>query len=124
MDFYICNHCKNIITFENASGVPVICCGEPMQKLVPGSVDASAEKHVPVVSVSGTTVTVHVGSAEHPMTEEHHIQWIILETNKGYQRRTLIPGQAPAATFVLAESEAPHAVYAYCNLHGLWQAYI
>lgn len=122
MKFYICQHCGNIIAFVKDKGVPVMCCGQKMTELVPGSVDASNEKHVPVVSVSGNEVTVRVGSVEHPMAEEHFIEWIALETDNGNQRVTLAPGQKPEAKFLLTEGNSVVAAYAYCNLHGLWKA--
>ncbi|MCI2106051.1 MAG: desulfoferrodoxin [Intestinimonas sp.] len=118
--FFICKHCGNLIGMIHASGVPVVCCGEPMTELVPGSVDASAEKHVPVVSVSGNLVTVTVGSTPHPMEEKHFIQWIYLETEQGGQRKCLKPGAEPRAVFAL-DADRPVAAYAYCNLHGLWK---
>ena len=120
MDFYICDHCKNVVTYQTNKGVPIVCCGEKMHKLVPGSVDAAQEKHVPVVEQDGQTVRVQVGSVIHPMTPEHLIEWIILETNLGYHRRTLTAQDDPQAQFQLAEGEVPAAVYEYCNLHGLW----
>ena len=119
--FYVCKHCGNLVGMLHSSGVPMICCGEPMQELVPGSVDASHEKHVPVSSVDGDTVTVLVGSAAHPMAEEHFIQWIYLQTEHGGQRKCLQPGDAPKAAFALSGDKAV-AAYAYCNLHGLWKA--
>ena len=118
--FYICEHCGNLIGMINDAGVPVVCCGQKMTKLEPGTVDASREKHVPVVSVEGNCVTVTVGSVEHPMIAEHSILWVYLETTKGGQRKCLEVGKAPVATFALADEE-PVAVYAYCNLHGLWK---
>ena len=121
--FYLCKHCGNLIGMLHNSGVPIICCGEPMVELVPGSVDASREKHVPVISVNGNTVTVEVGTAPHPMTEEHLIQWVYLQTQHGGQRKCLNPGDAPKATFVL-DGDQPLAAYAYCNLHSLWMAEI
>lgn len=120
--FYICERCGNIIGKIYDSGVPVVCCGQPMKQLVPGTVDASLEKHVPVVTVEGNTVKVAVGAVEHPMLPEHYITWIYLQTNVGGQRKALQPGGAPAAVFALAEGEVPVAVYEYCNLHGLWKA--
>ena len=120
--FYICERCGNIIGKIHDSGVPVVCCGQPMKQLVPGTVDASLEKHVPVVTVDGSTVKVAVGAGEHPMLPEHYITWIYLQTNMGGQRKSLQPGGAPAATFALAEGEVPVAAYEYCNLHGLWKA--
>ncbi len=119
---YRCAHCGNIITMLHDSNVPVFCCGQKMDLLVPGSVDAAQEKHVPVATVNGSTVDVKVGSVAHPMIAEHYIEWILLETDKGFAVKNLAPDAAPAASFQLAEGETPKAVYAYCNLHGLWKA--
>lgn len=117
--FYICRHCGNIIGMIKSSGVPVFCCGEKMQQLTPNSVEASGEKHIPVVTVEGDKIKVSVGSAEHPMLTEHFIEWIYVQTEKGGQRKSLNAGDAPTAEFALAGDKAV-AVYAYCNLHGLW----
>ena len=89
--FYICNHCKNIITKMNDSGVPVVCCGEKMTELIPGTSDGAHEKHVPAFEVNGNKVSVKVGSVEHPMMEKHYIQWILIETNFGTHCRSLTP---------------------------------
>ena len=117
--FYICKHCGNIIGMVNNAGVPIICCGEPMEELIPNSVDASQEKHVPVVTVDGDVITVDIGSAAHPMLPEHYIEWVYVLTENGGQRKALKPGQEPKAVFALKDDKAL-AVYAYCNLHGLW----
>ena len=122
MKFYICETCGNIITHVNASGVPVFCCGKPMKELVPGTTDAAVEKHVPVYTVEGNTVTVQVGSVEHPMLDVHFIQWVAVESKEGVQIKYLQPGQAPKAVFALSEGDELVAVYEYCNLHGLWKA--
>lgn len=122
MKFYRCEHCGNIVTFLNNVGVPVMCCGQKMTELVPGTVDASVEKHVPVVSRENGAVKVNVGAAEHPMLAEHYIQWIALETKQGCQVKYLSAGQKPEAAFALAQGDEVVAVYAYCNLHGLWKA--
>ena len=122
LKYFICEHCGNIITFLHATGVPVMCCGQKMTELVPGTVDAAQEKHVPVVEQNGSSVLVKVGAVAHPMLPEHFIQWIILETNQGCQVKYLQPGQAPEAVFALAEGEKVVAAYEYCNLHGLWKA--
>jgi superoxide reductase len=119
--FYICEHCGNLIGMVHDAGVPMMCCGQRMKKLEAGVVEASHEKHIPVVSVNGKTVTVTVGAVEHPMTAEHSILWVYLQTDKGGQRKRLEVGAAPTVTFALAD-EKPIAVYAYCNLHGLWMA--
>ena len=118
--FYVCEHCGNLIGMINDSGVNVVCCGQKMTKLIPGTVEASAEKHIPVAEIDGNSVKVTVGSVEHPMVEEHSILWVYLQTDKGGQRKALEVGKAPVVTFALAD-EKPIAVYAYCNLHGLWK---
>lgn len=121
--FYICEKCKNTVGMIHASGVPMVCCGQKMTALEPGTVEASREKHIPVVEVSGNTVKAVVGSVLHPMSEEHNISWVYLETDKGGQRKNLSPTDSPEVVFALAD-EKPIAVYAYCNLHGLWKAEI
>ncbi|MBR2650516.1 MAG: desulfoferrodoxin [Clostridia bacterium] len=120
--FYICETCGNLIEVVHASGVPMVCCGKKMTEIVPGTVEASREKHIPEVKVEGNTVTVTVGSVAHPMAEEHSILWVYLETSHGGQRKSLEVGAAPVARFSLAEGETPISAYAYCNLHGLWKA--
>ena len=119
--FYICEKCGNIVGMIHNGGVPMMCCGQKMTKLEAGVVEASHEKHIPVVTVEGNTVRVNVGSVTHPMSEEHHIAWIYLQTNRGGQRKCLDVTGAPEVVFALAD-ETPVAVYAYCNLHGLWKA--
>lgn len=120
--FFICNRCKNVVTFMNFSGMIPVCCGEQMSELLPGAIDAAKEKHVPVIKAEGNKVTVTVGSAAHPMIAEHFIQWLVLQTENGAQRKELNPGEAPAATFSLADGDKAARAYAYCNLHGLWVA--
>ncbi len=119
--FYICEHCGNIIGLIRDAGVPMMCCGQKMTKLVPGTVEASKEKHIPVISVEEGCVKVSVGSVEHPMTGEHYIQWIYLQTDRGGQRKCLALEDKPEVTFAIKD-ETPVAVYAYCNQHGLWMA--
>ena len=122
LKFFLCTHCGNLAGMVYSSGVPMICCGEPMKELVPNTVDDAGEKHKPVVSVAGNTVTVTVGSVAHPMTEAHLIQWVALQTEQGVQRKVLAADSAPTVTFALTEGDKPVAAYAYCNLHGLWRA--
>ena len=119
--FFICEHCGNIVGMIHDAGVPLKCCGQNMTKLEPGTVEASREKHIPVVSVNGNEVKVDVGSVKHPMSEEHSILWVYLQTDRGGQRKCLAVGSEPVVTFALSD-EKPVAVYAYCNLHGLWKA--
>ena len=123
MLFYRCEGCGNFITFlgEKTACTPK-CCGTEMKELIANTTDAATEKHVPVVEISGNTVTVKVGSVAHPMLPEHHIEFIVLETENGFQKKDLTVGAAPEAVFVIADGEKPKAVYEYCNLHALWKA--
>ena len=120
--FYICSHCGNIIAKVKDVGVPVMCCGQKMTEIIPGTTEASQEKHIPVYQVEGNIVTVRVGAVDHPMTAEHLIEWVSLQTKQGNQRKILAPGQEPVVRFALCEGDKVEAVYAYCNLHGLWRA--
>ncbi len=122
MLFYKCAHCGNFVTFltEKAACTPM-CCGVKMEEVVANTVDAAKEKHVPEVTVEGNLVKVVVGAVAHPMIDAHYIQFIILETKKGYQKVDLKPEQDPFAHFLVAEDDEPVAVYEYCNLHGLWK---
>ncbi|EHO86958.1 hypothetical protein HMPREF0380_00056 [Eubacterium infirmum F0142] len=121
LKIFKCNHCGNIFEVVNDAKVVPVCCGEPMRELKANTTDAAQEKHVPEVSVEGNLVKVKVGSVEHPMTEEHHIAFIYLETENGVARKDLDHTGKPEAVFALAEGEKPVAVYEYCNLHGLWK---
>ena len=122
MKFYKCTHCKNVIAYIHDSGVRASCCVEEMQELIPNTTDAAGEKHVPVISADGQTVIVTVGEVKHPMLDVHYIEWIILETKQGRQRRVLKPGDEPTAQFALVPGDEVVAAYEYCNLHGLWKA--
>ena len=118
--FYICPHCGNIVEMVHDAGVKPFCCGQKMNELIPNTVDASGEKHIPAVKVGEGVVEVNVGSVDHPMVDVHWIEWVQLVTDKGSYRKWLNPGEAPNVKFLLSE-EKPVAVYAYCNLHGLWK---
>jgi superoxide reductase len=122
MKFYRCSHCGNIIAFLENKGVPVMCCGQKMKEIVPGTTDAAVEKHVPVYSVEDGKVIVSIGSVEHPMVDAHYIEWVALKTKFGNQRKALKPGSEPKVCFAICEGDEVEAVYAYCNLHGLWKA--
>ena len=121
--FYVCKHCGNLVGLIHAGGGTLVCCGDPMTLLEPNTVEASTEKHIPVVTVDGNKVTVAVGSIPHPMTPEHFIQWIYLCTYSGGQRKSLTPTDKPEATFYLDDTNVCE-VFAYCNLHGLWSVKI
>jgi len=118
--FYICPHCGNIVEMVHDAGPKPFCCGQKMNELIPNTVEASGEKHIPAVKVSEASVEVNVGSVDHPMVDVHWIEWVQLVTDKGSYRKWLSPGEAPNVKFLLGE-EKPQAVYAYCNLHGLWK---
>ena len=120
--FFICEHCGNMIAMVKDKGVPVMCCGQKMTEIIPGTTEASVEKHIPVYTVEGNKVTVTVGSVEHPMQPEHYIEWVSLQTKQDNQRKALNPGDAPKVCFALCEGDEVEAVYAYCNLHSLWKA--
>ena len=121
--FYICEKCGNVVTKLTNSGVPLVCCGQKMTELKAGVVDASKEKHIPVVELTENTVKVCVGSVTHPMSEEHNISWIYLVTDKGGYVKHLDPDKEPVASFAI-DNEKPIEAYAYCNLHGLWKTEI
>ena len=121
MKFYICERCGNIIAMVKSSGVPVMCCGQAMTEIIPGTADASLEKHVPVFEVKDNKVFVTVGAAPHPMLPQHYIEWVSLQTKFGNQRKALHPGEEPKVCFSLCEGDEVEAVYAYCNLHSLWK---
>lgn len=121
MKYYVCEHCGNIVEKVVDTGVPVVCCGQKMTEMVPGTTDAAVEKHVPAVEVEGNVVRVKVGEVEHPMLEEHYIGWIAIKTEQGMQRKYLKAGEKPEAVFVLAEGDKLLETYEWCNLHGLWK---
>jgi superoxide reductase len=121
--FFICKHCGNLVGMIFNSGAPMTCCGDKMTELVPNTTEAAHEKHLPVISISGDKVTVKIGSVEHPMTEQHYIQWVYLDTKHGGQRKALNPGDKPEVEFAIDGDEVIGA-YIYCNLHGLWETEI
>ena len=122
LKFYRCKKCGQMVAVIKKSSCPVFCCGEEMEELVAGTVEASREKHIPEWKQEGNKVHVQVGSVLHPMIDVHYIEWISIETNLGNQRKVLKPNDAPKAQFALLEGEKVVAAYAYCNLHGLWKA--
>lgn len=119
--YKICKKCGQIISIIKDTRVPIICCGQPMEDIEAGVTDAAVEKHVPVYDNSDNILRVNVGIEDHPMTEDHYIQWISVVSKFGYQRKSLAPGDAPHAVFSLVDNDEVLAVYAYCNLHGLWK---
>ena len=120
MTFYICKHCGNIIAYVRSSGVPVVCCGEPMQEIIPGTTDGAVEKHVPVIEKTDDGYEVRVGSVAHPMLPEHYIEWIELIGDHAACIAFLKPGAEPKASFCSKDKNV--IAREYCNLHGLWKA--
>ena len=120
MKFYRCKHCGKIVALVKDVPVPTFCCGQPMEELIPNTQDGAHEKHIPVVSVENGVATVKVGEVAHPMLDAHYIEWIMIQTNFGNQRKVLKPGDEPVARFALLESEKVLKALEYCNLHGLY----
>lgn len=118
--FLKCEHCGNIVAVVKNVNDSIICCGEKMKQIIPGTIEASREKHIPVYEIQENKVIVNIGSIDHPMVPEHYIEWVSLQTKFGNQRKQLLPSQAPKVCFALCDGDEVEAVYAYCNLHGLW----
>jgi superoxide reductase len=118
--FFICKLCGNMIGLLKDQGVPLVCCGEVMSELVSNTVEASVEKHLPVATISGNSLSVAVGSVAHPMDDDHFIAFVYVEMEDGGQRKCLGAKDKPEASFCFTDSK-PTAVYAYCNLHGMWK---
>ena len=108
--------------FYKLNGEIVFGDNLPGEEIIPNTTDGAYEKHVPVIEHTGDHVTVKVGSVAHPMTEEHYIEWVSLQTKGGNQRKALKPGDEPKVCFAICEGDEVEAVYAYCNLHSLWKA--
>lgn len=119
--FLICERCGNIVGMIKDIGAPLSCCHQKMKELVPNTSDGATEKHVPQVTLENNKVLVQVGSTLHPMEEKHYIAWVYIKTNLGGQRKELVVPNLPKVEFALCEGEVVEAVYAYCNLHGLWK---
>lgn len=122
IEFFICNHCGNIVAMIKDQGIPIKCCGKNMQKLTNETNEGAQEKHIPVYKINGENVTVSIGEIEHPMTPEHYIEWVCIETENGFQLKNLTPDMSPHVSFSLSKGDKVKAVYAFCNLHSLWKA--
>ena len=120
MKFLRCNICGKMVVQLNDKPCPTKCCGEAMEELVPNTQDGAHEKHIPVINIEGNIVTVKVGEVAHPMLEAHYIEWIMIQTNFGNQRKVLKPGDEPIARFALLEGEKVIRALEYCNIHGLY----
>lgn len=122
LTFYRCNVCGNLIVKLNDSGITPVCCARDMEILTPNTTDGAEEKHVPMWMMDGCKVIVTVSTEEHPMSEEHYIQLIALETNRGFSVKYLCPGDNPEACFKLCKGEVVKNIYEFCNIHKLWKA--
>lgn len=121
MKFYLCEICGNLVDLINVGRGQLVCCGEPMKELVPKTNDEGTEKHLPVVNIENSKVKIKVGSIPHPMTEEHHIDWICIYYNGKVQRKKLSHTDNPEVVFDVEEDFKSMEVYSYCNIHGLWK---
>jgi superoxide reductase len=121
LEVYKCEVCGNVVTVLHVGGGTLVCCGQPMQLLVENTVDASAEKHVPMIEPVSGGVRVAVGRVPHPMEEKHHIEWIEVVAGGRSYRQFLKPGDPPEAVFPLSETDGLLA-REFCNLHLLWKA--
>ena len=119
-ELYKCNLCGNIVEILHPGAGALVCCNERMALMVENTVDASKEKHVPVIEVGANSITVKVGSVAHPMEAAHYIEWIELTADGKVYRQQLQPGQAPEATFPVIAKQV--TAREYCNLHGHWAA--
>ncbi len=118
VEFYKCEICGNIIEVVKGNGASITCCGQKMTKLEPNTVDAATEKHLPAYEVVGDEIVVRVGSVEHPMTEEHYIMWVGYLANNEFTKVSFKPGDKIEEHFKYVPGSK---LYAYCNLHGLWE---
>jgi len=118
--YYKCALCGNIVEVVHEGGGELVCCGQPMNMLKENSVDASNEKHVPVIEKTEKGILVKVGSIDHPMEEKHYIEWIEVTNGAWTQKKFLKPGEKPQAEFCVPFSDKLVAKE-YCNLHGLWK---
>ena len=119
-EVYKCNLCGNIVEILHPGAGALVCCNEKMALMVQNTVDASKEKHVPMIEIGANSITVKVGSVAHPMEAAHYIEWIELVADGKLYRQQLQPGQAPEATFPVIAKQV--TAREYCNLHGLWKA--
>lgn len=119
--FYSCSECGIIIEKIRGNKEDFLCDNTPLKRLEPNTSDGAEEKHVPVVEQNDNKVTVKVGSISHPMTQEHNIEWIYLQTEKGCQKVNLKSNEEPVAVFLLSDGDKAVAAYSYCNLHGFWK---
>lgn len=118
-EIYHCQVCGNLVEVLAVGGGQLVCCQQPMILLSGNTTDASLEKHVPVIKKTSSGYQIIIGDVEHPMTQEHYIEWIALHTPKSTYRQYLSPGQKPMAEFCYQGKVIKASCY--CNLHSLWK---
>jgi superoxide reductase len=121
MKFLKCDICGNVLALTVSGGVKPVCCGKNLRELRANIKDASKEKHLPVCEIEDDIVRVRVGSIAHSMTEEHLINWIMVEQSGKTQFYMLEDGASSAEAKFKIEPGVPFDVYCYCNLHDLWK---
>jgi len=121
-EVYKCEACGNIVIAIHEGGGELTCCDSPMVLMKENTVDAAVEKHIPVMTKDGDTITVNVGSVAHPMEEKHYIEWIEVMVGDVVFTKMLKAGDAPEAKFCACGLTGDITIRAYCNLHGLWAA--
>lgn len=119
---YYCKHCKNMVEIVSVGAEALVCCGEPMMKITPNTTEATQEKHIPVIiAETENSITVNVGSVDHPMLDEHHIVFIEVETKDMVIRKELKPGMKPQAEFPVKRADVIE-IREFCNIHMVWSA--
>lgn len=118
--FYKCDICGQLVVSGVPLENPLSCCGQPMELLTPSTFDVGSEKHLPVFQRNEHKICVGIGNIPHPMTEEHHIMWVVLVTSHGIQWKTLSVNTSPYVSFRVKKCETVREIYSYCNIHGLW----
>lgn len=119
LQIYKCEKCGNIVEVLHEGGGELVCCGQPMNKLTENTTDAALEKHVPVIEKTEGGFKIKIGSVEHPMIEEHYIEWIEIVVDGKAYRQFLKPGDAPEAEFCIEADNI--TAREHCNIHGLWK---
>ena len=117
---YKCEVCGNIVQLIHEGGGTLVCCEKEMIKLEEQTADFKTEKHVPTIEKTENGFMIKVGSTEHPMTEEHHIEWIELIADEISYRKYLKPGEKPQAEFCIQAENV--SAREYCNLHKMWRS--
>ena len=122
LNFEYCPICGNLIEKIEDHQIPLMCCGQKLESLIPNSTDAAVEKHLPVIRLTETELVVDVAEVTHPSIASHWIPWVVIQTPTQVIRQSFEPGETPTVTLPRPEAGTLVRVYAYCNLHGLWES--